>query len=1161
MSANTGSPESSNSEAGSVDEEAINQFIERWTTSGGSERANFQPFLTELCSLLDLPQPDPATDHTAKNDYVFERAVDFIEGATGFADLYKRDCFVMEAKQGTDTPELTEAEVIHGHRAKRKMGTARRGTRGWQQAMEKARNQARRYARALPESHGWPPFLAIVDVGYCIDVYADFSRQGKVYSQYPDPHSFRIMLEDLRKPHARERLRRLWLDPMSLDPTRHAARVTRELAEKLARVAKTLEADGHPPAHVANFLMRCLFTMFAEDTGLLPDDAFKKLLRRFGTVEKIDMLPRALEALFGAMDEGGFAWGIEATITQFNGNLFHDTNALPLTTAQAELLLTAAQADWTDVEPAIFGTLLERALDPRERHKLGAHYTPREYVERLVMPTVIEPLREEWTAVQATAIAHEAGDDEEAAQKVIRNFHRKLCQVRVLDPACGTGNFLYVTLDHLKRLEGEVLKQLETFSERQGVLDMTGGYTISPEQLLGIEINPRAAAIAEVVLWIGYLQWHFRTFGHAERLDPPILKAYDNIQHRDALITWEERHPKMDENGEPLTVWDRRTMKKHPTTGELVPDETARLQVYEYEGVDRADWPEVDFIVGNPPFIGAKDMIEELGEGYTEAVRSAYTRRVTKSADFVMYWWYKAAERVRKGNAERFGFIATNSLRQTFNRKVVDKAMNASPPVSLVFAIPDHPWVDAAGSADVRISMTAAAAGSQEGRLQWVVHEEPSARLGRDVELEEKRGNILPDLTIGADVAGAASLDANADLSNRGVCLFGSGFIVSRRKAAELGIDEDSRLRKYIRHYRNGRDILHNSRDVMVIDLYGLSSKEVRDEFPKVYQHVLEHVKPERDENKRKSRRENWWIFGEPNPKLRDMLEDLSRYIATVETAKHRIFVFLDEEILPDNKLVAIASDDAYHLGVLSSRIHATWSLTAGSTLEDRPVYVKTTCFEPFPFPVPSDEVKQQIRGIAESIDAHRKKQQELHPGLTLTGMYNVLEKLREGQVLTENEQEIHEQALTSVLLELHNDLDEAVAEAYGWPVDMSEDEILERLVALNAERKAEEEQGIIRYLRPEYQAPDAVQKAFDADAISPVKGKGKKAEKQPWPRDTTERIQAVQRALADERSPATVEDVAQRFKRARRKDVRALLETLDALGVARRTEEGEFTV
>jgi len=332
--------------------------------------------------------------------------------------------------------------------------------------------------------------------------------------------------------------------------------------------------------------------------------------------------------------------------------------------------------------------------------------------------------------------------------------------------------------------------------------------------------------------------------------------------------------------------------------------------------------------------------------------------------------------------------------------------MGGKPPLSLAFAIPDHPWVDAELGAAVRISMTVGQANEQEGRLQTVTAEEKTDELGRDVMLDEYDGTILPDLTIGANVAGAVSLKANADLSNRGVCLFGSGFIVTPEQAQNLGLKRIEGLEKHIRDYRNGRDLTKKSRGVMVIDLFGLTPEEVRERFPEVYQWVFEHVKPERDQNKRKSRRENWWIFGEPNPKLRHQLKGLPRYIATVETSKHRFFQFLDESILPDNRLVNFALDDAYFLGVLSSRIHVTWSFAAGGWMGvgNDPIYNKTRCFETFPFPDAAEAQKDAIRRLAEELDAHRKARLAAHPSLTMTALYNVLATLRAGQPLTDKE-------------------------------------------------------------------------------------------------------------------------------------------------------------
>jgi type II restriction/modification system DNA methylase subunit YeeA len=277
----------------------------------------------------------------------------------------------------------------------------------------------------------------------------------------------------------------------------------------------------------------------------------------------------------------------------------------------------------------------------------------------------------------------------------------------------------------------------------------------------------------------------------------------------------------------------------------------------------------------------------------------------------------------------------------------------------------------------------------------------------------------------------------------------------------------------------------------MVIDLFGLAAEEVRQKFPAVYQHVLTRVKPERDANNRATYRENWWMFGEPRKDFRPALVGVRRYVATTETSKHRFFQFLDASILPDNMLIAIALDDAFHLGVLGSRVHVVYSLAAGGRLGvgNDPRYNKSRCFDPFPFPACGDATRERIRNIAEELDGHRKRVQAQNPGLTLTGMYNVLEKLRVGVALNEQEKRIHDAGLVSVLRQLHDDLDAAVFAAYGWPTSLTDAEILERLVALNAERAKEEASRLVRWLRPEYQNPGGAQGRQAALAVEEAEG------------------------------------------------------------------------
>lgn len=1139
----------------------ITEFVQTWKSTGGAERANYQLFLSELCDQIGVPRPDPTKPDDSENAYVFERTVTFQHGdgstTPNYIDLYKRGCFVLEAKQGSDK---SAAPLFPELARKLKTGTAQRGTKGWDKAMQAAKNQAERYAKALPLEEGWPPFLVVVDVGHSIELYSEFSCTGKAYLPFPDPRSHRLSMDGLSRPEIRELLWRIWTDPHSLDPGKRSAKVTREVADRLARLAKSLEASGYTAEKVGNFLKRCLFTMFAEDIGLIPNNSYTDLLESLrGSADKY--APMA-ESLWQTMKDGGFSPVLREKLLRFNGGLFEETQALTLSEDQLELLLLASKADWRDVEPAIFGTLLERALDPTERHHLGAHYTPREYVERLVLPTVVEPLRADWEAVLAAAVALAAQGKQQEAVDQLKEFHHHLCGVRILDPACGSGNFLYVTFEHLKRLEGEVLDALEGFGEGQDLLDLEGT-TVDPHQLLGIEVNPRAAAITDMVLWIGYLQWHFRTRGNIQPTEP-VIKKFRNIECRDAVLTWDHTEPVLDDDGKPISRWNGITTKTHPITGEQVPDETARVAMMRYVCPREADWPETDFIVGNPPFIGNWRMRQALGDGYAEALRKTY-KAVPESTEYVMYWWHKAAELTRQGKVRRFGFITTNSLPQTFNRKVVQHHMAAKPPLSLTFAIPDHPWVDSADGAAVRIAMTVGEGGELPGILQRVTAERPGGGEGLLVDLKSRSGKLFADLTIGANVAGAMPLQATAGISCPGVKLHGAGFIVTPEEARKLGLSRVPGLEEHIREYRNGRDLTQRPRGVMVIDLFGLETEEVRSRFPEVFQWVLERVKPERDHNSRASYRDNWWIFGEPRKAFRPALKGLSRYIATVETAKHRFFVFLDKKTLPDNKLVNIASDDAWHLGVLSSRIHVVWALAAGSRLGvgNDPVYVKSRCFEAFPFPEATEEQKARIRQLAEALDAHRKRQQEQYPVLTMTGMYNVLEKLRTGEELTEKERQAHEQGLVSVLRQLHDELDAAVAEAYGWPADLPDEAILERLVDLNRERVREEEQGLVHWLRPEFQCPSGAVGGKQGELLeteteaAPAPAR----EKPVWPKTLPEQVAAVRAALFQQTGPVSAKELKESFKQAREPKVLEILAALASIGQAREVEAGRYAL
>jgi hypothetical protein len=940
--------------------------------------------------------------------------------------------------------------------------------------------------------------------------------------------------------------------------------------------------------------------MFAEDVQLLPERSFKKLLEQHR--EDPATLRKMLRVLWADMDRGGFSAALMKDVLRFNGKLFKgaaaDAYVLPLDRNQIDGLLRAASADWREVEPAIFGTLLERALEADERHALGANFTPRAYVERLVLPTVMQPLRADWADVQAAALLLAGEGKLDEARAEVRRFHHRLCAVRVLDPACGSGNFLYVTFEHLKRLEGEVFNQLDALGDTQAKLDVLGE-TVTLQQLRGIEINPRAAALAELVLWIGFLQWHIRTFGTAS-LAEPVIHDYGNIECRDAVLAYDRVDYAMDAHGKPVTRWDGKHVKPHAVTGEPVPDEAFQVPLEKYTNPRKAAWPTAEFIVGNPPFIGNKRMRAALGSGYCDALRSAWSD-VAESSDFVMYWWHAAATAVAAKQARQFGLIATNSLTQAFNRRVVQAALDDPNPIYLAYAIADHPWVDSADGAAVRISMSVGRAGSGHGTLAAIRSEVPLADGSADISVREVMGRIHATLSIGADVGTALALNANAQIALRGVTVVGSGFVLSRADVEALGYDV-SALPRAVRKFLNGRDVLQASRGVYVIDLFGLSIEEARAAYPGLYQWLLHRVKPERDQNARSSYREKWWTFAEPRSDFRAASLQLAQYIATPMTAKHRVFVFVPADTLPDQGLVPISCDDSRVFGVLSSRIHVAWSLAAGGTLEDRPRYNQSQCFDPFPFPNLADQpdLTAQISSTAEELDALRKRQQAAHATLTLTDMYNVLDALRLGRALTAKEKRTHTDGLVSVLAELHDRLDALVLQAYGWsdlaPALISqpggtlpwpgkpaaqgaaEEELLQRLVTLNAERAAEEARGLVRWLRPEFQdparrgaatAPVATQDEMDLvvePALVSAKKKGGKpaatVAKRPWPNTLPEQMRAVAALLTTAGRPVALTAIEAAFtgRGPWKRRLPQILDALAALGRARQVN-GAWTL
>jgi hypothetical protein len=1096
---------------------ALRALRDRWAGVPAAERANAQSYISELSAALGVQAPQPAG-----SGYEFELPVKLItrDGTEtqGFIDCYKTGCFILEAK-----------DVAGG---------------ASDVALRRAYGQARQYAAHDPSGTA-PPYLLVLDVAKTLLVY---HRWGGTYQGFAAGHRIDLATLDQRRADI-DLLRDIWNAPEKRDPRQHAQAVTQEIAAKLATLAAALEGRGFEPERVARFLMRVVFSCFAEDVDLLPRDAFRQTVQRAGVEGDPVKFKRALESLWHAMDEGGM-FGFESLL-RFNGHFFKDAEALPLEKADIVLVLEAAKADWKDVEPTIFGTLLTRALDPVERHRLGAEYTPRAFIERLVRPTVEEPVRERWTAVQAEVLQlRETGKpkDRAAAEQRMRSFLGWMQGLRVLDPACGSGNFLYVTMHVLKDIEYEVVRELEALTGHQELRMQE----IGPQNFLGIEVKPWAREIAELTLWIGFHQYWKRH--HDVQPPEPVLADTGTLEQRDAVLVWDAvRHVPEKDRPDPTPSLT------HPVTGELVPDPAARLHYMEHVGARPALWPEADFIVGNPPFLGSKRMLAVLGDGYVDAVRAAYPD-IPDAADFVMYWWKHSVDAVASGRTLSAGLITTNSITQSQNRALVSSAADRG--VRVRWAIPDHYWNDGAQDARVRVALTVIAKDPPAATLVQVNEE-------ANVVSEVRVPLLNADLSAHADVAGAARtpLAANAGLTSFGFMLNGPGFILERDEAQQL-LEADPKHTDIIRPYSNGRDLAQRPREVSLID-FGLRTLEEAQAYPVLLDIVRDRVKPGRDATRDKSSRERWWQFARPRGELREALRGLPRYIATVETAIRRYFVFFDAATAPDHMLIAVASDDPFVLGVLSSSIHAAWALAAGSRLgiDATPRYNKGPCFEAFPFPDPSAALRQRIGALAERIDTLRKDALARDERVTMTAMYHIIEKLRNSEALSPKEREIHKLAAGGTLRDLHDQLDSAVAEAYGWSWPEPTALILERLVALHDRRVEEEAAGTVRWLRPEYQRPrlggeseaqtwaptlelpDAPSVAATPAATTPI----------PWPADAIGQI-TVLRSMAA-MTPLSIEEAVHRLVGAKREIVHRHLETLAMLGEVRDVGGGRYAV
>jgi type II restriction/modification system DNA methylase subunit YeeA len=942
------------------------EFIEKWQGSTLTERQSYQMHFADLCALLDVPAPTPATH----DSYCYERGVSKTGSARGWADVWKKECFALEYKAPGKN-------------------------------LDNALKQLMTYALALDN----PPLLVVCDSSL-IQIHTHFTNAPS------EIHT--IALEDIGQPDNLSKLRWLFTDPNKFHPQRTISQITEEAAGKFADLAQSLHSRGHAPQVVAHFLNQCLFCLFAEDAELLPGKLFERLLDKSQTDPA--KLTTRLDELFAAMRKGG-DFALE-DIHWFNGGLFENIEVLPLTAPKIKMLHAAAMLDWSGIEPSIFGTLFERGLDPQKRSQLGAHYTDAHSIMRLINPVIVEPLVAEWEVAKAQIAAliakrKKKGDKAECdAQAVLTAYLERLKNFKVLDPACGSGNFLYLALRALKDLEHKANLEAEALGLQRALSIET-----SPANVLGIELNSYAAELARVTVWIGEIQWMLKN-GYPIRKNP-ILQPLDHIENRDALLT---PSPSMGEGG---------------GEGEIV----------------EAQWPTVDVIIGNPPFLGGSKMRSELGDDYTDTLRNIYEGRVPGGADLVTYWFEKARAQIEGGKCQRAGLVSTNSIRGGANQKVLARICDST---SIFNTWSDEEWINE--GAAVRVSLVCF--GNGEG----------ATLDGQPVEA------IHADLTTGGglDLTQAKPLKENARVSFQGSQKIGAFDIEGdlARQWLKLPNPNGRPNSDVLKPSWNGLDVARRPRDGWIIDFSTTMSEADAALYEAPFQYVVQHVKPEREKNNREAYRKYWWRHGEPRIAMRATLKGLPRYIATVEVSKHRFFVWLPVEILPDKRLIILSRSDDTTFGILHSRFHEIWSLRLGATLEDRPCYRPSTSFETFPFPeglMPNLASADYKNSAAAEIAAAAQKLNELRENWLNPQEWT--ERIPEvvagypARIIAKPylEAELKKRTLTNLynarpawLSNAHNILDAAVAQAYGWDdytAEMSDEEILRRLLKLNLAR------------------------------------------------------------------------------------------------------------
>jgi type II restriction/modification system DNA methylase subunit YeeA len=1001
------------------------EFIGKWRGVELKERSASQSHFNDLCALLGVIDPvsaDPQGDW-----FTFEKGASKTSGGEGWADVWRKGCFAWEYK-------------------------------GRHANLHKAFAQLQQYAVALEN----PPLLIASDMDL-IRVHTNWTNTVQ------EVHDF--ALDDLIDGAVRERLKQAFTDPEAFRPRKTRQALTEETAREFAGLAQRLRERGHEAHRVAHFVNRLVFCMFAEDAGLLPDHLFTKMLE----VSQRD--PAGFEAnastLFGAMARKGGKVGFTA-IDWFNGGLFEDDRVLPVTADDIDELRKAARRDWSQIDPSILGTLFERGLDPDKRSQLGAHYTDREKIMMIVRPVIIEPLEAEWAEalVKITALVEKAPKATKdkllrgtelakrtkalaEAQAIHSAFIERLADFRVLDPACGSGNFLYVALRSLKDIEHRANLDAEALGLHRGFP------RVGPECVLGIELNPYAAELARVSVWIGEIQWMRSNGFDAAR--NPILRPLDTIECRDAVLACNP-NPSVTpaKAGVPLPSAARERSGIPASAG----------MTHEEATPTRAEWPTADVIIGNPPFLGGKSMMRGLGEDYTLALRHAYASSLAPFSDLVCYWFEKAREMIECSRAQRCGFVATKSIAKNVNLPVLVRIADDA---RIFNAWQNEPWV--VNGAAVRVSL--------------VCFESKEASSGVVCLNGHPVEHINPNLTSGLDTTAVKRLTENADSAFIGVQLSGP-LSIPRQQAIEWlrsptnpnGKRNSEVLSAYVSTY----DVVGRPTEEFVIDFPDKMSEADASSFEQPFEYLHDaNYDPNRDgklvsftEYRISTEGQNsaWWEAHRSRPAMKAALRGLTAYLATAETTEHRVFRFLPAPTVPDKTLYVFPRAGMIGFGILQSRFHEAWCTHFGNRIGagNQRRYNASYVYFTFPFPegltpdIPAADYAADPRAQAIAEAATRLndlREAWLNPPDLVVREPEVVPGYPD-RILPKDEEaakELKKRTLTNLynarpqwLANAHAALDEAVAEAYGWGDDwraglLTDEEILARLFALNQER------------------------------------------------------------------------------------------------------------